>query len=148
MQLRKLKELIELVNASNLMEVEVRMGEGSVRVARASERAPVPVEPAVVERAVIGRAVVERAVAEVANEPAPGQVVRSSSVGTLYASPAHDQPPFVTVGSRVKIGDTLSLVEALKTIQPIESTVSGTVLEILIEDGQSVEFDQPLFVIG
>ena len=154
MELRKLRGLIELVNASNLVEVEVRLGEGSVRVARSGERAPSRVAPI----AVAAPAVLERAVAAVvanevvANAPVhdapPGHVVRSSAVGMLYAGPARDEPPFVTIGKRVKTGDTLSLIEALKTIQPVEAPVSGTVLEILIEDGQAVEFDQPLFVIG
>lgn len=150
MELRKLKGLIELVNASNLVEVEVRMGEGSVRVARVRERAPAPAKAAA-PTTIAAPAVLERAVAAVGAMPVdapPGHVVRSSMVGTLYASPGRDEPPFVTVGKRVKVGDTLSLVEALKTIQPVEASVSGTVLEILIENGQPVEFDQPLFVIG
>jgi acetyl-CoA carboxylase biotin carboxyl carrier protein len=153
MELRKVKELVELVNASNLVEVEVREGAGSIRVARSPEPVVAVVPKALPPVTVAAPAVLERAIAaanagDAARDAAPGHVVRSPTVGMSYLSPGPDQPPFVTVGKRVKTGDTLILVEALKTIQPIEATVSGTVLEILIENGQPVEFDQPLFVIG
>jgi acetyl-CoA carboxylase biotin carboxyl carrier protein len=78
----------------------------------------------------------------------PGHVVRAPMVGTFYASAAPDKPPFVTVGQAVKAGDTLGIIEAMKMFNPIEAEVSGTVLKILTESGQPVEFDQPLFVIG
>ena len=77
-----------------------------------------------------------------------GNVVRSPMVGTYYAAPSPDKPPFVTVGQAVKVGDTLAIIEAMKMFNPIESEVSGTVLSIQCESGQPVEFDQPLFVIG
>jgi acetyl-CoA carboxylase biotin carboxyl carrier protein len=77
-----------------------------------------------------------------------GDVVRAPMVGTFYASAAPDKPPFVTVGQAVKAGDTLGIIEAMKMFNPIEAEVSGTVLKILTESGQPVEFDQPLFVIG
>jgi acetyl-CoA carboxylase biotin carboxyl carrier protein len=77
-----------------------------------------------------------------------GDVIRSPMVGTFYASPAPDKPPFVSVGQSVKAGETLGIIEAMKMFNPIEAEVSGTVLKILIESGQPVEFDQPLFVIG
>jgi len=77
-----------------------------------------------------------------------GEVVRSPMVGTFYASPAPDKPAFVSVGQSVKAGDTLGIIEAMKMFNPIEADISGTVLKILAESGQPVEFDQPLFVIG
>ena len=77
-----------------------------------------------------------------------GHVVRAPMVGTFYASPAPDKPAFVTVGQAVKAGDTLGIIEAMKMFNPIEADVSGTVLKVLVETGQPVEFDQPLFVIG
>ena len=77
-----------------------------------------------------------------------GDVVRAPMVGTFYASPAPDKPPFVTLGQAVKAGDTLGIIEAMKMFNPIEAEVSGTVLKVLTESGQPVEFDQPLFVIG
>ena len=77
-----------------------------------------------------------------------GHVVRAPMVGTFYASPAPDKPPFVTVGQAVSVGDTLGIVEAMKMFNPIEAEVGGTVLAIVAESGQPVEFDQPLFVIG
>ena len=77
-----------------------------------------------------------------------GHVVRSPMVGTFYGSPAPDKPAFVSVGQAIKAGETLGIIEAMKMFNPIEAEVSGTVLKILIESGQPVEFDQPLFVIG
>jgi acetyl-CoA carboxylase biotin carboxyl carrier protein len=78
----------------------------------------------------------------------PGHVVRAPMVGTFYASPSPDKPAFVSVGQAVKAGETLGIIEAMKMFNPIEADVSGTVLAILCESGQPVEFDQPLFVIG
>ena len=77
-----------------------------------------------------------------------GHVVKSPMVGTFYAAPAPDKPPFVTVGQTVKAGDTLGIIEAMKMFNPIEADVGGTVVAILCENAQPVEFDQPLFVIG
>ena len=77
-----------------------------------------------------------------------GDVVRAPMVGTFYASSAPDKPPFVTVGQQVKAGDTLGIIEAMKMFNPIEAEVSGTVLKVIAQNGQPVEFDEPLFVIG
>ena len=77
-----------------------------------------------------------------------GDVVRAPMVGTFNASPSPDKPPFVTVGQQVKAGDTLGIIEAMKMFNPIEAEVSGTVLKVIAENGQPVEFDEPLFVIG
>jgi acetyl-CoA carboxylase biotin carboxyl carrier protein len=77
-----------------------------------------------------------------------GHIVRAPMVGTFYTSPAPDKPEYVTVGQAVKAGDTLAIIEAMKMFNPIEADVSGTVLKVLAESGQPIEFDQPLFVIG
>ena len=82
------------------------------------------------------------------DELPPGQVAKSPMVGTFYASPSPDKPAFVSVGQAVKAGETLGIIEAMKMFNPIEADASGTVLAILCENGQPVEFDQPLFVIG
>ena len=154
MDLRKIKKIIELLEESNLAEIEIKEGEESVRLARVTTgvavHAPQPVQPAPV--AMPMQSPVQAATGgapKPAGEPLPdGELVRSPMVGTFYASPSPDKPPFVTVGQSVKAGDTLAIVEAMKMFNPIESDVSGTVLKILIESGQPVEFDQPLFVIG
>jgi acetyl-CoA carboxylase biotin carboxyl carrier protein len=162
MDLRKLKKLIELLEESNLAEIEIKEGEESVRLSRGASGAPMlyaqapahgapqraePVMPmqSPVEAATGGRA----PAAEPAGSGLPaGHVVTSPMVGTFYASPAPDKPPFVTVGQAVKAGDTLGIIEAMKMFNPIEADASGTVLAIACESGQPVEFDQPLFVIG
>ncbi|TZF83509.1 acetyl-CoA carboxylase biotin carboxyl carrier protein, partial [Cognatilysobacter lacus] len=77
-----------------------------------------------------------------------GHVMRAPMVGTFYSSPAPDKPPFVAVGQPVKAGETLAIIEAMKMFNPIEADVSGTLLKVLVESGQPIEFDQPLFVIG
>ena len=160
MDLRKLKKLIELLEESNLSEIEIKEGEESVRLSRGSgggapvvyAQAPVaapggrgaePVMPMLspVDGATGGRP------QEAAALP-PGHVVKSPMVGTYYASPAPDKPAFVTVGQQVKAGETLGIIEAMKMFNPIEADTSGTVVAILTESGQPVEFDQPLFVIG
>lgn len=168
MDLRKIKKLIDLLEESNLAELEIKEGEESVRLSRnVAGPAPVVYAPAPaaaprgaeavmpmhspVDAATGGRAP--------ATEPAggpgsgagalpAGHVVTSPMVGTFYASPAPDKPAFVTVGQSVKAGDTLGIIEAMKMFNPIEADASGTVLAIVCESGQPVEFDQPLFVIG
>jgi acetyl-CoA carboxylase biotin carboxyl carrier protein len=156
MDLRKIKKLIDLLEESNLAEIEIKEGEESVRLARTPAGmmqaapmyqpapAPAPVMPmqSPVEAATGGAPK-----AHGQDLPA-GHVVRAPMVGTFYASPAPDKPAFVAVGQAVKAGDTLGIIEAMKMFNPIEADVSGTVLAIQCESGQPVEFDQPLFVIG
>lgn len=159
MDLRKIKKLIDLLEESNLAEIEIKEGEESVRLARMPQggvaaampvmqtpmaHAPQQVMPmqSPTEAATGGQA------KTIAEQYPDGEVVRSPMVGTFYASAAPDKPPFVTVGQAVKAGDTLGIIEAMKMFNPIEADVSGTVLKILTESGQPVEFDQPLFVIG
>ena len=162
MDLRKIKKLIDLLEESNLAEIEIKEGEESVRLARSPRGgyAPPPVAYAEPHRgqAMPMQSPVDAATgsrpgdAEAAHATGPalpeGHVVRSPMVGTFYTSPSPDKPVFVSVGQAVKAGETLGIIEAMKMFNPIEADVSGTVLAIKCESGQPVEFDQPLFVIG
>ena len=157
MDLRKIKKLIDLLEESNLTEIEIKEGEESVRLSRA----PKGGAPVVYAQAPPAYAEAPRAapVAASANADAPvsggsrsdlpeGHVQRSPMVGTFYTSPNPDAPAFVKVGQSVKAGDTLGIIEAMKMFNPIEADISGTVVAILGSSGQPVEFDEPLFVIG
>jgi acetyl-CoA carboxylase biotin carboxyl carrier protein len=150
MDLRKIKKLIDLLEESNLAEIEIKEGEESVRLARVAQATAAPVmqmqapvhAPSQAPAPVAAPAAGAEASAPAAADLPDGAVVRSPMVGTFYAAPSPDKPAFVSVGQSVKAGDTLAIVEAMKMFNPIESDVSGTVLKVL------VEFDQPLFVIG
>ncbi len=160
MDLRKIKKLIDLLEESNLTEIEIREGEESVRLSRAAPQAPaaapiyMTAPPAQLEapRPVIGMlSPTESATGGRAPAPASGlpegHVLRSPMVGTFYGSPSPDSPPFVKVGQSVTAGETLGTIEAMKMFNPIEAEVSGTVVAILVESGQPVEFDEPMFVV-
>lgn len=155
MDLRKIKKLIELLEESQLAEIEIHEGEESVRLIRhhAQPAAPQAIHlPPVVPAAAGGGQVSPAAPAasadadEIPQLPA-GEVIRSPMVGTYYSSPNPDSPAFVKVGSTVSAGDTLCLIEAMKMFNQIEAEISGQVVAVLVEDGQPVEFDEPLFVI-
>jgi acetyl-CoA carboxylase biotin carboxyl carrier protein len=163
MDLRKIKALIDLLDKSNLAELEIKEGEESVRLARHSSLAPPMVMhapmamPAADHRAAPAppAAVPTPALAATATEAQPkkgdmpdGHVIRSPMVGTYYASPNPDSPPFVKVGQTVKQGETLGIIEAMKMFNPIEADVSGTVRAVLVTSGQPIEFDEPMYVIG
>jgi len=161
MDLRKIKKLIDLLEESNLAEIEIKEGEESVRLARVPKGgyaapAPAPMVQHVAAPAAApvmpmqspSEAATGGAHKPLGQELPSGHVVRAPMVGTYYASPAPDKPAFVTVGQSVKAGETLGIIEAMKMFNPIEADVSGTVLAIQCESGQPVEFDQPLFVIG
>ncbi len=160
MDLRKIKKLIDLLEESNLAEIEIKEGEESVRLARVPRGGVTVAGPAVaqapahVEHAPrsTAAAATSAPAAEVSGKPGrdipEGHVVPAPMVGTFYASATPDKPAFVDVGQAVKPGDTLGIIEAMKMFNPIEADVAGTVLAILVENGQPVEFDQPLFVIG
>ena len=161
MDLRKIKKLIDLLEESNLAEIEIKEGEESVRLARVPRggyAAPAPVmhhvaapvaaaTPAMPMNSPVEAATGGSHKPHGQDLPA-GHVVRAPMVGTFYASPSPDKPAFVSVGQAVKAGETLGIIEAMKMFNPIEADVSGTVLAIKCESGQPVEFDQPLFVIG
>lgn len=153
MDLRKLKTLIDLVAESDIAELEVTEGESKVRIVK-SGGAPqgqmvmmqpqhAPMTPAAAAAPVVTAAAVASAPAEIA-----GHVVKSPMVGTFYRSSAPGAPPFVEVGATVKEGDTLCLIEAMKLLNEIDADAAGVIKQILVENGQPVEFGQPLFVIG
>ena len=155
MDLRKIKKLIDLLEESNLAEIEIKEGEESVRLARTPRgtmvAAPVHHAPAAPAPMMPMHGPTEAAsggTPKPAADLPPGHIVRAPMVGTFYASPAPDKPSFVTVGQAVKAGDTLGIIEAMKMFNPIEADVAGTVLKVMVESGQPIEFDQPLFVIG
>ena len=158
MDLRKIKKLIEMLEESNLSELEIREGEETVRLSRHAAPAPAAIHyaampaPAAVPTAPAGTqssAPASTAPADVAAAAVPdGQTVRSPMVGTYYAAPSPGAAPYVKVGQAVKKGDTLATIEAMKMFNPIEAEHDGVIKAILVENGQPVEFDQPLFVIG
>lgn len=150
MDIRKVKKLIELLEESGIDELEIREGEESVRISRHSKTpaqpyyAPAPVAAPVAAPAVAPVA----AVAEAPSAPKlNGHVVKSPMVGTFYRTPAPTSPAFVEVGQTVKKGDTICIVEAMKMMNHIQAEASGVIESILVENGQPVEFDQPLFTI-
>ena len=154
MDLRKIKKLIDLLEESNLAELEIKEGEEIVRLSRYPKgmaptfaAAPAPVQlPVAAAAAPVS--VVATAVAPAEEQLPPGTILKSPMVGTYYASPNPESPPFVSVGQQVKVGDTLAIIEAMKMFNQIEAEVAGSVLAILVESGHPVEYDEPLFVIG
>ncbi|KUI96981.1 acetyl-CoA carboxylase biotin carboxyl carrier protein [Vibrio sp. MEBiC08052] len=152
MDIRKIKKLIELVEESGIAELEISEGEESVRISRHSAP-PAPVQYAQYAPApVAAPAPAAAPVAEVASAPAEapqptGHQVLSPMVGTFYSSPSPDSAPFVKVGQKVAVGEPLCIVEAMKMMNQIESDKAGVVKAILVENGQPVEFDQPLVII-
>jgi acetyl-CoA carboxylase biotin carboxyl carrier protein len=155
MDLRKLKTLIDLVSESNISELEITETEGKVRIVKGGTAAPIqyvqtvpaPAAPQVAGAAPAG-SIAAPAPAAPAPEAAPrGHVVKSPMVGTFYRSSSPGAPAFVEVGSQVKEGDTICIIEAMKILNEIEADKSGTVTQILGENGQAVEYGQPLFII-
>ncbi|RYF79431.1 MAG: acetyl-CoA carboxylase biotin carboxyl carrier protein [Comamonadaceae bacterium] len=152
MDLRKLKTLIDLVSESNISELEITEAEGKVRIVKGGEPAPVQYVQAVAAPAAAATAGtapaggLAPAPAPVAAEPT-GHKVKSPMVGTFYRAASPGAPSFVEVGSQVKEGDTLCIIEAMKILNEIEADKSGTVTKILGENGQAVEYGQPLFII-
>jgi acetyl-CoA carboxylase biotin carboxyl carrier protein len=154
MDLRKLKTLIDLVAESDIEELEVTEGESKVRIVKSSAAAQnqvVMMQPqAAYAAAPQVSAAPLAAAAPVAAAPAApeGHVVKSPMVGTFYRSSAPGSPAFVEVGKEVKEGDTLCIIEAMKLLNEIDADKSGVIKQILVENGQPVEYGQPLFVIG
>ncbi|HTL76763.1 MAG TPA: acetyl-CoA carboxylase biotin carboxyl carrier protein [Casimicrobiaceae bacterium] len=147
MDLRKLKTLIDLVETSGIAELEIQEGEERVRITRASAPAPAPLMFQAPQLASAAPAPPLPA----AETPAPadeGHAVKSPMVGTFYRSASPGGAPFVEVGDSVAQGDTLCIVEAMKLMNEIEADASGTIKAILAENGQAVEFGQPLFIIA
>lgn len=153
MDLRKIKKLIDLLEESNLAELEIKEGEEVVRLSRVPKGGVTVAAAPVVQAAPVAPApaAVAAAPAEAATPESalpPGHVVKAPMVGTFYASASPGAPAFVKVGQQVKAGETLGIIEAMKMFNQIEADVAGTVKAILLENGQPVEFDQPMFVIG
>ena len=151
MDIRKVKKLIELLEESNINELEIKEGEESVRISRSGSGVAVAAAPQFAPAPVAQAAPAPAPAAPVSAEPeAPahsGHVVASPMVGTFYAAASPGSPAFVTVGQNVKIGDVICIVEAMKMMNQIEADKAGTIEAILVEDGQPVEFDQPLVTI-
>jgi acetyl-CoA carboxylase biotin carboxyl carrier protein len=158
MDLRKVKKLIELLEESNLSELEIKEGEEVVRLSRfptggaiapqmIAAPAPMMIAPTAAPAASAAPAAAPMPTTTEPGLPA-GTVVRSPMVGTFYAASSPGAEAFVKVGQQVKIGDPLGVIEAMKMFNQIEAEVAGTVLAIAAENGQAVEFDEPLFVIG
>ncbi|WP_301103013.1 acetyl-CoA carboxylase biotin carboxyl carrier protein [Propionivibrio sp.] len=149
MDLRKLKKLIDLVEESGITELEVTEGEERVRIAKQPLAAPQQTYM-MPQAASLAAPVLAATVATAAEESdlPNGQVVKSPMVGTFYRSASPGSDPFVEIGSAVKSGETLCIVEAMKLLNEIESDCSGTVKAILVENGQPVEYGEPLFIIG
>ena len=150
MDLRKLKTLIDLVSESNVSELEITEAEGKVRIVKAGTTVVQQVVAAPVPAAAPAAAAAAHAAA-VPELPAPavpsGHIVKSPMVGTFYRASSPGAKPFVEIGSTVKEGETLCIVEAMKILNEIEADKSGTITRILGENGQAVEYGQPLFII-
>jgi len=143
--IRKIKKLIELLENSSLTEIEIVEGEESVRLVRGGSA---PAAPVTTAQQIVAAAPVVAPVVEEDDDKVPeGEPVLAPMVGTFYAASGPDAEIFVSLGQTVHVGDTLCIIEAMKMFNQIESDVSGTVVAILAENGQPVEYDQPLFVI-
>jgi acetyl-CoA carboxylase biotin carboxyl carrier protein len=157
MDLRKLKTLIDLVAESGIAEIEVTEGDDKVRIVK---YAPPPLSapvatPMIAAPVVSAGPALAPAAGPAATSPTPpavelpkGNIVKSPMVGTFYRSPSPGANPFIEVGQTVKPGDTLCIIEAMKLLNEIEAEVAGEVKEVLVENGQAVEYGQPLFVIA
>ena len=148
MDLRKLKTLIDLVSDSNVSELEITEAEGKVRIVKGGVTLQPAATPMMVAAPAIAQAAqgLAPAAAPVVEVP-PGHVVKSPMVGTFYLSASPGAKPFVEVGSAVKEGDTICIIEAMKILNEIEADKSGTITQILGQNGQAVEYGQPLFLI-
>lgn len=151
MDIRKVKKLIELLEESGIAEIEIHEGEESVRISRQGSgqlaQATYQLPPQATQQA----AAEQPSTSSTATEPTPtveeGNVISAPMVGTFYNSPSPDSPPFIEVGQKVSEGDIVCIIEAMKIMNQIECEVSGTISKILIENGEPVEYGQPMFVI-
>lgn len=148
MDLRKLKTLIDLVAESDIAELEVTEGESKVRILKSSAAPQGQVMMMQPQQIAMPASAAAAPIVPSAPTPIVGHIVKSPMVGSFYRSSAPGSPAFVEVGATVKEGDTLCIIEAMKLLNEIEADASGVIKEILVENGQPVEFGQPLFVIG
>jgi acetyl-CoA carboxylase biotin carboxyl carrier protein len=158
MDLRKLKTLIDLVSESNISELEITEADGKVRIVKADAAAPAQMmQPMMMQAPVMApppaasaagvAAMAQPAAAPAEPPPESGHAVKSPMVGTFYRSSSPGSKPFVEIGSEIKEGEPICIIEAMKIMNEIEATKSGKVTKILCENGQAVEFGQPLFII-
>ena len=153
MDIRKIKKLIELVEESGISELEISEGEESVRISRTAPTTnySAPIQNIQIPQATPVATPIVTTPTEVVNEVEPiavsGTTIKSPMVGTFYRTPSPESKAFVEVGQTVNVGDVLCIVEAMKMMNQIESEKAGTIKAILVENGQPVEFDQPLFII-
>ncbi len=151
MDIRSIRKLIEIVEQSDIAEIEIKEGEHNIRITRSKEPVFISAPAMQAPMAMPAAAPVATAAAPIATAPQPaetsGHTVTSPMVGTFYSAPAPDAGDFVKVGDQVAVGDTLCIIEAMKIMNPIESDQAGTITKILGVNGDSVEFGQPLFVI-
>lgn len=152
MDIRKIKKLIELLEESDIGELEIKEGEESVRISRGSGSQPIMAQPQFIQQAPAAApapiaAPAPAAEASPAAESASGHLVKSPMVGTFYRSPSPSSPPFVEVGQHVKAGDVICIIEAMKMMNQIEADKTGVIEAILVDDGEPVEFDQPVVTI-
>ncbi|WP_029408124.1 acetyl-CoA carboxylase biotin carboxyl carrier protein [Thiomicrorhabdus sp. Milos-T2] len=153
MDIRSIRKLIEIVEQSDIAEIEIKEGEHNIRISRSKEQvmvsAPVAAAPAPVAAAPVAAPAAAAAApaAEATSSEANGHKVTSPMVGTFYSSPSPDAGAFVKVGDKVSEGDTLCIIEAMKIMNPIESDKTGTIKQIVAVNGEPVEFGQTLFII-
>ena len=156
MDIRKIKKLIELIEDSDVAEIEIHEGEESVRISRASSvqppvihqvAAPYPAAAPAAPAAAPAASAQPAAEQPAAEEELSGHIIRSPMVGTFYRASSPGSSPFVEVGDTVSSGDTLCIIEAMKILNQIETDTSGKVTRILVDNGQPVEYNEPLFVI-
>jgi acetyl-CoA carboxylase biotin carboxyl carrier protein len=147
MDIRKIKKLIELLEESGIAEIEIREGEESVRIARGQMMQPAPMNYAYAQPIAAPAPQTQPPAAPATPPVAAGTPIKSPMVGTFYRAASPTAKAFVEVGSAIKAGDTLCVIEAMKMFNQIEAETSGTITAILVENGQPVEYDQPLFII-
>ena len=144
MDIRKIKKLIEMLQESDLTEIEVGQGDESVRITRGGGQNIIP-NTSSVQQVAVPQPIIEST--EKVDETVSGNLVRSPIVGTFYRKPGPDKDPFIRVGDTVEVGDVLCIIEAMKMMNEIKSEFSGKITSINVEDGQPVEFDQHIITI-
>jgi acetyl-CoA carboxylase biotin carboxyl carrier protein len=150
MDIRKVKKLMELLEESGMSEIEIKEGEESVKISRyGNSPAPAqhPVQSFVQQQAPVSSAPTSQTASQNEQPQETGQSVTSPMVGTFYSAPSPTAKPFVSIGQKINQGDTVGIIEAMKIMNQIESDQSGTVIEILVKDGEAVEFGQSLIVV-
>ena len=150
MDIRKVKKLLELLEESGMSEIEIKEGEESVKISRyGNSPAPAqhPIQSFVQQQAPVSSAPTSQTASPNEQPQETGQSVTSPMVGTFYSAPSPTAKPFVSIGQKINQGDTVGIIEAMKIMNQIESDQSGTVIEILVKDGEAVEFGQSLIVV-